>query len=95
VTIARKVRAFTPWPSTFTTLRGETVKVLGARAIDRSSDPAGAPGTICQLPDGIGVVTGNGVLELVTVQRQGRKATSGRSFALGARLAPGSRFDEP
>ena len=36
--LARRVRAFTPWPGTFTTWRGRTLKVLRARPADGALD---------------------------------------------------------
>ncbi len=90
--LARTVRAFAPWPSAFTTLDGRTVKILAARPA--SADvTAAAPGTI--VGDGRRwlVVTGEGALELMTVQAEGRKPLPADVFAAGARLVSGSRFE--
>jgi methionyl-tRNA formyltransferase len=91
-TIERTIRAFTPWPSAFTTLGGRTVKVIAAEVLE---DPrsAGAPGTITVDRGRIAVATGAGVLGLRTVQPEGRKAMPASAFAAGARLGSDARFE--
>jgi methionyl-tRNA formyltransferase len=91
-TIARKVRAFTPWPGSFTRLGDRTVKVLAARATEEPArDPAG---TVVAVDDeSMRVATGAGVLALLDLQMEGKKRLAAGAFARGARLAPGSRFD--
>jgi len=92
-TIARKVRAFTPWPSTFTALGKRTVKVVHARA-DLGANPEDAPGTIVGIDEtAVRVATGTGTLALTTLQLEGKKALPAPVFARGARLAAGTRFD--
>ena len=80
--IARKVRAFTPWPSTFTRWRGRTVKVLSARSLDVSLD--GTPGTVVRIEDStIAVLTGSGALAVHNIQIEGRLAMSPADFVRG------------
>jgi len=89
--IARKVRAFAPWPSAFTRLEGRTLKVLSARP---AGEPAAAsPGTITALGETIRVATGDGALDLLVVQSEGKRALAAKAFVAGARLAAGTRFD--
>jgi methionyl-tRNA formyltransferase len=93
VAIERRVRAFTPWPSAFTTLAGRTVKVLRAR-LAAEYPPAGTdPGTILAVGDVVRVATGDGALELLTLQAEGKRPLGARAFVAGARLRPGARFD--
>ena len=54
VAIERQVRAFDPWPGTFTILRGATLKVLAAAVVPGS----GVPGTV--LDDRLTIACGNG-----------------------------------
>ncbi len=89
-TIERTIRAYTPWPSAFTTLEGRTVKVLAARVADATV--AGPPGSIEVRGDSVRVATGGAALDLMTVQAEGRKAMPAPAFAAGARLAAGARF---
>ena len=84
LSLERQVRAYDPWPGTYTTWRGQGLKVLRARA--RPEWPAaGEPGQVVELEAGIGVVTGQGVLELVEVQLAGKKALAAALFARGQR----------
>jgi methionyl-tRNA formyltransferase len=90
-TIARAVRAFTPWPSAFTTLAGRSLKIVAARVA--SAEAAGSPGTVTVTGGSVRVATGDGALELVTVQAEGKRALPASAFAAGARLGAGSRFE--
>ncbi len=80
--IDRLVRAYIPWPGAFTDWNGQLVKVLQARG--RRQEAAGEAGKVVKLGDGaIGVVTGDGVLELIEIQLAGRKAMAARDFVRG------------
>ena len=71
--LARKVRAFNPWPVAEAVLAGERLRIHGAVAIDA---PAGvAPGTLMAAGrDGIDVACGEGALRIRVLQRDGGKA---------------------
>jgi len=73
----RQVRAFTPWPGTFTNFAGDALKVLGAEAVPG----AGVPGNI--LNGFFDVACGEGALRLLRVQRAGRPAVAGDAFLRG------------
>ncbi|MFQ5873273.1 MAG: methionyl-tRNA formyltransferase [Dehalococcoidia bacterium] len=93
VEIWRRVRAFDPWPGTFTRWNGKLLKVLEARPLEDSRKSR--PGLIshCKGEDGeASVVVGTrwGVVVLGRVQLEGRKATDARSFVLGHRDFVGS-----
>ena len=91
VAIERMVRAFTPWPSAFTTLAGRTVKIVAARILDVDATP-GPAGAIRVANDVLHVTTGRGTLGVVTLQAEGKKALPAAAFAAGARLAADARF---
>jgi len=91
--VERKVRAFAPWPSAFTALGGRVLKVLRARLAAAAVPATVAPGTIVALGDAIRVATGDGTLDLLEVQAEGKRPLPARAFVAGARLAPGARFD--
>lgn len=74
--LARQVRAFNPVPGARAELAGEPVKVWRARAVEGTADP-GAPVTG---PDQIAVGTGHGLLELLEVQRPGKRRVSGADY---------------
>jgi methionyl-tRNA formyltransferase len=85
-TLARRVRALNPWPGTFATLDGETLKVLAAAV----EDGAGAPGTL--LDDALLVATGAGALRLTRVQAPGRAAMHADAFLRGRPVPAGSHL---
>jgi len=83
--LARKVRAFNPWPIAEAELAGERVRIHAAVALSESS-PA-TPGSVVRASrDGIDVACGAHVLRLLTVQRDGGKALAARDY-LNARPA--------
>lgn len=89
--LARRVRAFAPWPVAETSWAGQALRIWAADA-DHSpcADP---PGTVTSVSaQGIGIATGDGVLRLTRVQLAGRKPVSAREFlhAAGASLAVGT-----
>jgi methionyl-tRNA formyltransferase len=83
--LARRVRAFSPWPVAEADLGGERVRVHRAIALDR--DPGAAPGTIVAAGrDGIDVACGTGTLRLQQLQRDGGRALAALDY-LNARPA--------
>jgi len=82
VHIACRVRAFNPWPSAFTTLRGKQLKIHRAHA--EAAESGAAPGTILRIGEGVAVATGGGTLVLDEVQLEGRKRLPAAEFARGA-----------
>ena len=81
--IERQVRAFDPWPGTFTMLRGAMLKVLRAEP----ADGVGTPGTV--LDRNLAVACGAGALRLTQVQLAGRPAMAADAFLRGHPVAPG------
>ena len=70
-TLARRVRAFNPFPATFSYIAGDRVKIWGAVAIDANSDQS--VGTIVDTTaDGIVVQTGSGQLLISQIQLAGK-----------------------
>ena len=92
--IARRVRAFNPFPGAATALAGEAVKVWMAQ-VDTSgaTDGAAQPGQVLSVADGIRVQTGDGVLVLTELQRAGGKRLPAADFLRGFALAPGQVLD--
>jgi len=87
----RRVRAFTPWPGTFTTWRGRRLKILRAAPLPgwRGDAP---PGTVITLADGYAVATGNGALRLGKVQLAGKRPMDITPFLCGQHDCVGSRL---
>lgn len=84
----RQVRAFFPWPGAYTTWQGKRLKVLRGRPRAEWLGEAG-PGEVVELPNGAGVVTGQGLLELLEVQLAGKKPMAAGPFIRGQRLIVG------
>jgi len=84
VAIERQVRAFDPWPGTFTTLNGVTLKVLGVSIAD-GHGPAGAT-----LDDRLTVGCGQGALRLTRVQAPGKAPMDARAFLNGHKVPAGT-----
>jgi methionyl-tRNA formyltransferase len=85
--IARRLRAFSPWPGLYTFLGQERIKLLAAEAVP--SGPAPEPGSLAQ--DGERVLVGAGggtALLLRRVQREGRTPVSAAEFARGLPKLP-------
>jgi len=89
--LARRVRAFHPWPGTSTALGDVGLKVLRARV---AGEGPGDPGTVIGIDrEGVVVECGEGTrLRLLDVQPESRRAMSAAAFAAGARLRPGARL---
>ena len=83
------IRAYTPWPGAFTTLDGETLKVVRAHPTAGEGAPV-LPGTVMEVGGGLGVQTGEGVIILDAVQLAGRRVMDAAAFARGRRGFVGS-----
>ena len=80
--LARKVRAFNPWPGAFFFWMGQRLKVLRAHA---AADPGAAPGKTTVLEGLPAIGTGNGLLVLDEVQPAGKKPMAGDVFLHGTK----------
>ena len=82
------VRAMNPWPGAFTRARGRPVKVHAARVLDAM--PAGRAGEVLLGDKACLVVAcGEGCLELVTVQPEGKRAMRAHEWVSGRGVAVG------
>ena len=86
--IFNQIRAFTPWPSAYTTFRGKRVKILKAEPVEGS----GKPGEVIEAGRELIVATGKGALRVERLRPEGRKEISGEEFARGYRVKPGDLF---
>ena len=93
VDIARRVRAFQPWPVCYTTWQGRQLKMLEAvhPAIDavspreEDSREAGRVVALKGRATAFGVITGEGILGVVRVQMEGKRVMSAAEFMHGQR----------
>jgi methionyl-tRNA formyltransferase len=86
--IKRRIRAFDPWPGTFTTLNGVVLKVLAAE----SAEGSGAPGVV--LDAGLTIACGQGALRLTRIQASGRSAMDTDAFLRGHAVPAGTVLGE-
>ena len=91
--ISNRVRAFQPWPGTYTDFRGARLTIWRANdcpetAPYAASGSAPEPGTILNIDEaGITVIcSGASALLIEEVQVEGKRRVSAREFANGARL---------
>jgi methionyl-tRNA formyltransferase len=81
------IRAYHPWPGTFTHLNGKYLKILAASVYNAPTNLR--PGEI-QISDQVLVGTSSGAISLEIVQPDGRKAISANDFTLGYRSLQGT-----
>ena len=78
--LARKVRAFDPWPIAEGEIAGEVVRIHGAIAIDVSATSA-TPGTVLRTDrEGIDIACGRGALRIRSLQRAGGKTITAADY---------------
>ncbi|MCH8108557.1 MAG: methionyl-tRNA formyltransferase [Chloroflexi bacterium] len=90
--ISRQVRAYAPWPGTFTRWQGKALKIVRATADEDRDAPGRNTGEVVALGDGVAVVTGAGLLRLYELQIEGRKAANVDDFLSGHPDFPGSHL---
>jgi methionyl-tRNA formyltransferase len=87
--ILNAIRGLSPSPGAWSEMplggRPERVRVLKAKAAEGS----GSPGTVLRLAP-LTVACGDGAVELMELQRAGKKSVAAEEFLRGARLAVGA-----
>ena len=77
--LARKVRAFEPWPVAEANVAGERLRIHGAVALDLAH--RAEPGTLLAAGrQGLDIACGQGALRLRVVQREGGKAITAADY---------------
>lgn len=90
VEIARRVRAFNPWPVAHTQWRGESLRIWDAQVV--ATTITDVPGTVISAGrEGIDVATGKSVLRIRELQTAGRRRIAAVDFARNHALI-GERF---
>ena len=91
--IERLIRAFNPWPGTYTDLGDQRIRIHEARALVTDSDAF--PGTVVHRDrDGIDIACGNGTLRITRLQLPGSRAQSVNDLINGGKelLMPGQEL---
>ena len=93
VTLERLVRGLNSWPSAYTYYKGKTLKIWEADILDE--EVSGKPGTVERVQkDSIDVATGKGLLQIRSLQLEGKKRMAVRDFLLGYEIKPGQCLGE-
>ncbi len=91
--IERLVRGLNPWPSTYTSYRGKTLKVWEATVLEK--DTEGKLGEIVEVgKDYFAVKTGKNLLAITQLQLEGKKRMDTRAFLSGMQITVGEILGE-
>lgn len=95
--IERHVRAFDPWPGTFTHWQDKRLKILSITAHSKPGKVAGWPkarpaGRVFMLDKEIAVATGEGAIVLGQIQLAGKRAIQATDFVHGVPGFIGAQF---
>ena len=91
LTLKRKIDAFNPWPTTFTTYKGKRLTVLEAWSYD-GKELELEPGQISHSPsqEKILLGTGDGILDIRKIQLEGKRPVNAIEFLRGYQDFSGS-----
>jgi len=91
--LSREVRAFNPWPVSYSQLDGDSLRIWRAQAVAQDGDAA-AGLVLAHERDGLYVSCGDGVLQVTELQFSGRKPCTAAQ-ARNARNLTDSRLGGP
>jgi methionyl-tRNA formyltransferase len=84
--VDRQIRAFDPWPGTFTTLLGQPLKILAGRLVEADGDA----GTV--LDESLTVACGQRALKITRLQIAGRAPLDTDAFLRGNHIPSGTKL---
>jgi methionyl-tRNA formyltransferase len=86
IDIWRRVRAFYPWPGCFTRWQGKQIKIIEAVPLPAEGGfPSGQAVSVNREGVTLGINTGDGVLGILVLQMEGKRAMSAAEFLRGQR----------
>jgi methionyl-tRNA formyltransferase len=88
--IERQVRAYQPWPTSWTTLNGKRITIERVASHQRELDLA--PGTLISEQRDVMVACGAGSLKLISVRPEGKRAMPAADWLRGLHSADSLRF---
>lgn len=93
--ITNRVRAFQPWPGSYTSFRGSKLILWRARSISQAGSQKDA-GTILSIDDTAMTIAcaGASAMRIEEIQVEGKRRMSAREFANGARLKVGDKLTQ-
>jgi methionyl-tRNA formyltransferase len=91
--LAWRIRGLAPKPGAHTLLRGKRLKVLAATTCEEPVN--GPPGTVVATKRSVWVATGEGTLELLRAQLEGKGAQSAADLVNGRAISNGDHLGNP
>jgi methionyl-tRNA formyltransferase len=92
--IRNLVRGCTPWPSAFSRHDGTILKIWKLEVSGEASGATADPGTISSVEkDRISVATGDGVVSILEIQREGKKRQNVGTFLQGYKIKRGDKLN--
>ncbi len=89
--IFNQIRAFKPFPGTYTRFSGKNLHIEWARPTE--PDISREPGTVCQITnDGFSVCCGEGALEIQRLRPEGSRSMEAGAFVRGYHLEEGQKL---
>ncbi|MBR5798707.1 MAG: methionyl-tRNA formyltransferase [Lachnospiraceae bacterium] len=91
VSIERLIRGLNSWPSAYTNIQGKTLKIWEADVV--AADRVGEPGEVIAIDKtSFTVATGEGALQIKTLQLEGKKKMAVKDFLLGYEMKTGMKL---
>jgi methionyl-tRNA formyltransferase len=94
--VVRRIRAYEPWPGSFFWMPGQVGGLTKCKVFDAvvGDGPRGEDGTVVRVDlEGIGVVSGEGVVVLRGIQPEGKRRMAVRDYLAGHPMSLGLRLD--
>lgn len=88
--IHNHVRGLSPSPAAYTYLDDRMIKIIRTEIVDAMT--VLEPGTVQRADEELHVATGNGVLRIIELQREGKKPLDAAAFLRGTRIQIGDKF---
>ena len=92
--IERQIRAFSPWPSTFTFIGEKRIKIHKGQRMENQAPSSSSPGEILEIrKEGIAVCCGeHSILLIERLQPENKNNMDAYAFSLGGRIKIGEKF---
>ena len=90
VSLERWIRGLNSWPSAYTIFGGKTLKIWEAQVAEENGAQKAEPGQVVSVSrESFTVACGQGELQILSLQLEGKKRVSTREFLLGYQVEPG------
>jgi methionyl-tRNA formyltransferase len=89
--VARRLRGLDPRPGAWTELHDRRIKLFGPRPAG-AAPPGAAPGEIVETDPALLVATGDGLVQILDVQAEGKTRLAAGDWVRGRGARPGDRF---